>query len=115
MTYNEKVEFDGIISVTDMCNQLQIKYEDESISKLLCAILLQAVKDYVSAKRRVLKGECKPALEMIEDVEDFFMSKWFKQLYHKSGQDYVEDLRNGTFTRFSGNIIGISPEICTLS
>ena len=58
------------------------------------AIILQAVDDYRKSRRRVRqKPDQKEAQAMIREVEQFFRSRWFRQLSDVDGRTILYNLR----------------------
>ena len=58
------------------------------------AIILEAVKDYRTARRRVrARPGQKLSQAMIREVERFFRSRWFAQLTDVNGETLLTQLR----------------------
>ncbi len=66
----------------------------ENYEKLANAIILQAVKDYRAAKKKLKKQPTKKDAEiMIKDTERFFRSDWFTALTNVDGEVILRKLR----------------------
>jgi hypothetical protein len=65
----------------------------ESYERLASAIILQAVKDYRDALRKLKKRPCyDPAKDMIAEVERFFHADWYRELTSIDGNFLIEKL-----------------------
>ena len=66
----------------------------ENYEKLANAIILQAVKDYRAAKKKLKKQPTnKDAEIMIKDTERFFRSDWFTALTDVDGEVILRKLQ----------------------
>lgn len=66
----------------------------ENYEKLANAIILQAVKDYRAAKKKLKKQPTKKDAEiMVKDTERFFRSDWFTALTNVDGEVILRKLR----------------------
>ena len=66
----------------------------ESWEDLANGIIIQAVKDYRNARRRVrTKRDQKGARATIREVERFLRSRWYAQLTDLDGEILLERLR----------------------
>lgn len=62
--------------------------------QLSAAIILQAVKDYRTAMRRLKKHPEHPAAQaMRREVEQFFLSEWFQKLSTADGAQILKQLQ----------------------
>ena len=62
--------------------------------QLSAAIILQAVKDYRTAARRLKKHPGHPAAQaMRREVEQFFLSEWFQELSTADGAQILRQLQ----------------------
>lgn len=67
---------------------------NDPYEKLTGAIILQAVKDYRAARKKLKKyPKNKDAKLMIEDCEKFFCSDWFAALTSIDGQMLLKKLQ----------------------
>ena len=67
---------------------------NDPYEKLAGAIILQAVKDYRTARKKLKKNpKNKDAKLMIEDCEKFFCSDWFAALTSIDGQMLLKKLQ----------------------
>lgn len=67
---------------------------NDPYEKLAGAIILQAVKDYRTARKKLKKyPKNKDAKLMIEDCEKFFCSDWFAALTSIDGQALLNKLQ----------------------
>ncbi len=66
----------------------------ENYEKLANAIILQAVKDYRAAKKKLKKQPTKKDAEiMVKDTERFFRSDWFTAFTNVDGEVILRKLR----------------------
>lgn len=70
-----------------------------SAQALANAIIIQAVDDYREARKelkyhRLTKEERKIHNETLEEVEEFFLGDWFKDLTNLDGAKLFERLKN---------------------
>ena len=66
----------------------------DSYENLANAIVLQAVKDWRSAVRKLKKRpRYDPAKQMKEECETFFLSEWFEQLTEVDGRYLLRKLK----------------------
>lgn len=62
--------------------------------QLANAIILQAVKDYRDALKKLKKRpRYDPAKDMISEVERFFHSSWYRELTSVDGNFLIKNLR----------------------
>ena len=67
----------------------------ESYEQLANAIILQAVKDYRDALKKLKKRPSyEPAKDMIAEVEKFFHSDWYRELTSIDGNFLIKKLRS---------------------
>lgn len=67
----------------------------EPYEKLANAIILQAVKDYRDALKKLKKRpRYEPAKDMIDEVERFFHSDWYRELTSVDGNFLIKNLRS---------------------
>ncbi|HPY64131.1 MAG TPA: hypothetical protein PKW87_05495 [Bacillota bacterium] len=63
--------------------------------QLANAIILQAVKDYRDALKKMKKRpRYDPAKDMIDEVERFFHTDWYRELTSVDGNFLIEKLRS---------------------
>lgn len=63
--------------------------------QLANAIILQAVKDYRDALKKIKKRpRYDPAMDMIAEVERFFHTDWYRELTSVDGNFLIEKLRS---------------------
>ena len=63
--------------------------------QLANAIILQAVKDYRDALKKLKKRpRYDPAKDMISEVERFFRSDWYRELTSVDGNFLIKNLRS---------------------
>lgn len=63
--------------------------------QLANAIILQAVKDYRDALKKLKKRpRYDPAKDMISEVERFFHSAWYRELTSVDGNFLIKNLRS---------------------
>ena len=66
----------------------------DSWENLANAIILQAVKDYREARKKLKKRpKNEDAKLMVADCEAFFRSEWFRVLTEINGEELIEELR----------------------
>lgn len=66
----------------------------DGYEELASAIILQAVKDWRSAVRKLKKRpRYDPAKQMKEECEQFFLSEWFEQLTSVDGRYLLRKLK----------------------
>ncbi len=66
----------------------------DSWENLANAIILQAVKDYREARKKLKKRpKNEDAKLMVSDCEAFFRSEWFKDLTNLNGEVLLKRLR----------------------
>ena len=67
----------------------------DTYEQLANAIILQAVKDYRDALKKLKKRpRYEPAKDMISEVERFFHSDWYRELTSVDGNFLIEKLRS---------------------
>ena len=63
--------------------------------ELASAIVMMAVRDYRSARRRVRRSaDAKKPQETIRECEWFFRSSWFELLTDLNGEELLKELRS---------------------
>ena len=63
--------------------------------QLANAIILQAVKDYRDALKKIKKRpRYDPAMDMIAEVERFFHTDWYRELTSVDGNFLIKNLRS---------------------
>ena len=63
--------------------------------ELANAIVLQAVRDYRNARRRIRRyARAKKSRATVRECERFFRSGWFRQLTDLDGEELLKDLRS---------------------
>jgi len=68
---------------------------NEPYEQLANAIILQAVKDYRDALKKLKKRpRYEPAKDMIDEVERFFHSDWYRELTSVDGNFLIKKLRS---------------------
>ena len=66
----------------------------EPYENLANAIVMQAVRDYRAARRKLKKNSKKAeAKAMLEDCERFFLSDWFETLTNVNGEIVLKKLQ----------------------
>lgn len=66
---------------------------DDCYTRLASAIVMQAVKDYRSSKKKLSKGRVNhSASDMKEQCEHFFLSGWFETLSGLDGKMILDKL-----------------------
>lgn len=69
-------------------------YYEEGYKELGCAIVLQALKDYAGAFRRLKENEKdEKAIKEIASCEEFFRSGWFEALSDANGEELIRSIR----------------------
>ena len=64
--------------------------------RLAIAVSAQAAEDYRDARKLLRRNpSSRRALRMLEEVEDFYLSPWFRYLYGTAGEQIVRRLRRG--------------------
>ena len=67
----------------------------EPYEQLANAIILQSVKDYRDALKKLKKRpRYDPAKDMISEVERFFHSDWYRELTSVDGNFLIKNLRS---------------------
>jgi hypothetical protein len=67
----------------------------DTYEQLANAIILQAVKDYRDALKKLKKRpRYEPAKDMISEVERFFHSDWYRELTSVDGNFLIDKLRS---------------------